>query len=467
MNVDAELEKKLDSWIEAHSDELLANLSSLVAIRSVSEKDKDGYPYGKGCHDVLQEAQRIAEGYGFPCSNPEDRYLLVRYGSNGGRKLGVCNHLDIVPEGDGWEHDPFKVSFDRGFLVGRGVADNKGAALASLFALRFLSESGIRLEHDVELFLGAAEETGMDDILCYIEHNEAPAFAIVPDSSFPVCYGEKGNLRFDLSAALPKDSRLVSLKAGLVPNSIPDIARAVVRKGVSVKASDTIEVHEDGDSIHVAAHGVAGHAAFPEKAVNAVKVLLDALAAADGFDDGTRRLLEAFAASVSGSYGEGLGAEFEDEASGKITAMGTLLSVEDGRIVLSFDSRTPVTVPFEEIEERIKAFAASHSLSYDRISWSHPAYFPKDRPEVQFLGTVADHVLGEHHEPYTTGGGTYARKLPAAVGFGPGLPVRPNLYAVGSGKGCGHQSDECTTLEIILNDIKANVLALIGLDRII
>ena len=69
MNVDAELEKKLDSWIEAHSDELLANLSSLVAIRSVSEKDKDGYPYGKGCHDVLQEAQRIAEGYGFPCSN--------------------------------------------------------------------------------------------------------------------------------------------------------------------------------------------------------------------------------------------------------------------------------------------------------------------------------------------------------------------------------------------------------------
>ena len=56
MNVDSELEKKLDSWIEAHSDELLADLSSLVAIRSVSEKDKDGYPYGKGCHDVLQEA---------------------------------------------------------------------------------------------------------------------------------------------------------------------------------------------------------------------------------------------------------------------------------------------------------------------------------------------------------------------------------------------------------------------------
>ena len=465
MDFDENLSSRLDEWIEAHKEELLNDISSVVAIRSVSEKEADGYPYGKGCHDVLLEAERIASGYGFECNNPEDRYLLVRFGRNGGKKIGVFNHMDVVPEGTGWEHEPYRCVLENGFLVGRGVADNKGAGMASLYALRFLSEQGICLSHDVELYYGAAEETGMEDVEIYLQHNEAPYFSLVPDSNFPVCYGEKGNLRFDLSVRLPSDSRIISLEAGEVVNSVPNTATAVLDGGVSVHYYPGTTVNRNDGKVVVTAHGAAGHAAFPELSDNAVRILLECLSLAEGLDEASCHAVKALLKAVSGYYGEGLGAEEEDEASGKLTVVGTVLRMKEGLVTLSFDSRTPVTVDGNRVEEKYKAFAASNGLEYTGISWSRPAYTPVDSPEVQLLCSVAEYVHKRKLTPYTMGGGTYSRKLPFAVGFGPGLPDAPNLYP--QGKGNGHQSDECILFELILKDIKADVLALIGLDKII
>ena len=78
--------------------------------------------------------------------------------------------MDVVPEGTGWEHEPYKCVLENGFLVGRGVADNKGAGMAALYALRFISEHGIKLEHPIEIYYGTAEETGMEDIEIYLQH---------------------------------------------------------------------------------------------------------------------------------------------------------------------------------------------------------------------------------------------------------------------------------------------------------
>ena len=463
--MDERLANELDKWIESHKEELFNDIASVVAIRSVSEKDKDGYPYGKGCHDVLKEAERIASSYGFLCENPEDRYLLIRYGNNSGKKIGVFNHMDVVPEGTGWEHEPYKCVLENGFLVGRGVADNKGAGMAALYALRFISEHGIKLEHPIEIYYGTAEETGMEDIEIYLQLNEAPYFAIVPDSNFPVCYGEKGNIRFDLSAELPPDSAILSLEAGEVVNSVPNSAVAVLKNTVVVSPSSSISVEEKDGCIVVTAHGVSGHAAFPEISDNAVRILFEALSLAEGLDEETLRIIKAFKKSVTGYYGEGLGAETEDEASGKLTVVGTVLRMKNRLITLSFDSRTPVTADGKEIEEKYRRFAEEHKLGYETVSWSRPQYTPVDSPEVQLLCSIAEAVHGRSLVPYTMGGGTYSRKLPFAVGFGPGLPDAPNLYT--EGKGNGHQSDECILFDLILKDIKADVLALIGLDKII
>lgn len=50
------------------------------------------------------------------------------------------------------------------------------------------------------------------------------------------------------------------------------------------------------------------------------------------------------------------------------------------------------------------------------------------------LTDIYNELTGENKEPYTMGGGTYARKLPNAISFGPGLgwpklPMAPDTAA--------------------------------------
>ena len=39
-------------------------------------------------------------------------------------------HL-VVPEGNGWTEDPFKMEIRDGWMIGRGVADDKGPMVAT------------------------------------------------------------------------------------------------------------------------------------------------------------------------------------------------------------------------------------------------------------------------------------------------------------------------------------------------
>ena len=90
---------------------------------------------------------------------------------------------------------------------------------------------------------------------------------------------------------------------------------------------------------------------------------------------------------------------------------------------------------------------------------------PLDHPYIPLLTGICDYVQGKHYEPYTMGGGTYSRHLPAAIGFGPGVPDAPNPF--GDGHGQGHQPDECVPLDMLLKGIKTYILALMELDRIL
>ena len=463
MNIDKEFERTIDAWIEGNKESYLKDLASLIKIKSVSKAGEDGYPYGKGCHDVLVKASGIATSYGFSVENPEDKYLLINYGEQEGKKIGIFNHMDVVPEGEGWENPPYELTQKDGFLIGRGVADNKGAGVASLYALRYLKEHGIALKHPVTLFYGAAEETTMDDIESFKKTKGAPEFAFVPDTNFPVCHGEKGNMRFSISISVDPNV-VVELKAGDVINAVPSYALAMLNGEFEVSGNNIKVTVEDGKT-KIEAAGTAGHAAFPEQSDNAVRTLFSALRGISGLSGYVRACFERLYRAVEFDYGEGLGIDCSDEASGRLTSMGTILRYQDGKVRLSFDTRTPVTISVDEIDAKLRAFAADNGFEYELESSSTPSYTPLDSDVVTLLCDIASHIYGPNLKPYTMGGGTYCRKLPFALGFGPGIPNAPNLYS--NGKGNGHQSDECILLSLLLTDIKAAVLALIGLDKII
>ncbi len=98
---------------------------------------------------MLMASFRLAESYGFRTKNYDNYCGSAIYGDNpNGDSIGIIAHMDIVPEGNGWTHDPFDpyLSEDGKYLFGRGTADDKAPAMVGLYAMRFLKEHGIKLK---------------------------------------------------------------------------------------------------------------------------------------------------------------------------------------------------------------------------------------------------------------------------------------------------------------------------------
>lgn len=469
---DPQLEQEIDRWTAEHQEEFLKDLEDLVSVPSVSGEREENAPFGKECARVLEKALEKAEQYGFQAENYENYCGGCRLKGQEQGELGMFAHLDVVPLGEGWTYPPLKCTKKDGYVIGRGVGDNKGPAVAALYAMRFLKEHDIRLKHDVLLYLGCSEEKGMEDIEHFVKTRKVPDFSLVPDTNFPVCYGEKGIFRG--TAQTPAEGNLISFQAGSVVNVIPSWAEALIRTDSEEEAKDICGrlscydnvrgqvCGEEGKEVRVTAKGLSRHAAFPDGSVNAVNVLAAALAG-EGVLTGTAATAVAGAERLTASFhGETTGIPFEDEGTGKLTCCGTVAKLENGILSLSFDIRYPSSFRGEQVKNGLETAVEALGFHLTEVQDSAPFFISPEREEIRVLCGIADHVLGRHYEPYTMGGGTYARHVPNAVGFGPGLPDQPNPFPAGRGQ--GHQPDECIPLKQLLDGMKAYIFALKALD---
>lgn len=465
---DSSLMQEIDQWIEKNKEAFVKDLDRLVAVPSISVHGDDTYPYGKECGRVLDEMTALAAGYGFHVKNHEYHCgsLLVKGTGDSPRRIGIYAHLDVVPLGEGWHNPPLKCTQKDGFLIGRGVGDNKGPGICALYALRYLKEHGIELKNDVLVYYGLSEETGMQDIEYFCRTQQVPDFNLVADTNFPVCYGEKGLMRADIERKI--EGNLVSFHGGSVVNVIPPKAEAVI-SGVSLEAAreklgdiEGISVDRDGESVKVTALGISRHAAFPEGSVNAIQELSKALTGSGLLTGSAAHGVKAVAAMTSDYYGESCGIPFEDKESGRLTCVGSVIHAQDGVMKVSFDTRYPVTVDGDEVVDGFKKRAESLGFAVSVGELSAPAYVPLDNPYIPVLSEICDCVQGKHYEPYTMGGGTYSRHLPCAIGFGPGVPDAPNPFENGHGQ--GHQPDECVPFDMLLKGLKTYIISLLELD---
>ena len=91
--------------------------------------------------------------------------------------------MDVVPEGGGWDTDPYTLTEREGWLLGRGVADDKGPAVLAIWAAKFFADLPQRPRHAIQVLLGTSEETGMSDLKQYLAAQPAPDFSFTPDGS--------------------------------------------------------------------------------------------------------------------------------------------------------------------------------------------------------------------------------------------------------------------------------------------
>ncbi len=197
------------------------------------------------------------------------------------------------PVGNGWTADPFKMRIQDGWLLGRGVADDKGPMVATLYALKFLKEQGYELRYPIRALVGDNEETHMQDVDYYLKNYPAPVFCFTPDAEFPVCNGEKGHFGARSSARCATASSW-RFEGGVANNAVPDRASALVETDITkLKNAPNITLEPEGDGVRIRGWGKSGHAAMPEGTVNAIGLVVNYLLDNGLCNEAERAYLEA------------------------------------------------------------------------------------------------------------------------------------------------------------------------------
>ena len=159
------LNQKIDAYIAENKEQLLQDIAALVAIDSVEGTPEEGAPFGAGPRAALDKTLELAAGMGFATRNCENYIGYAELaGADPEKYLATICHVDVVPEGNGWTEDPFKMEIRDGWMIGRGVADDKGPMVATLYALKFLKEEGVSLRYPIRALVGDNEETSMADV---------------------------------------------------------------------------------------------------------------------------------------------------------------------------------------------------------------------------------------------------------------------------------------------------------------
>ena len=386
-------------------------LTNLISIKSIGGEPSEGAPYGKNSREALDFFLNEAAKAGFKTGVTGDRAGWVEFGESG-PLIGIICHLDVVPAGDGWNSDPFTLTFtedDRGqVMTGRGIIDDKGPAAASFFAMKeLMGEGKTPKDFRVRLILGTDEERTCSCVEYYAEHEEVPEFSITPDAEFPAIYCEKGILHVEVTGA-PCEKFIAD--GGSAANMVP------------AKAKCTVDIDE------VLVTGKPAHASRPEQGVNAISLLADAVESF-GYDLNDYPILK-FVKEFDGAAFTGCG--ITDESGALTSNIGILKADEEG-CSLIIDFRVPFTFSMQEAFENLKDKAAEYGLDAKIDSAMESVYKDKNSSSIKKLTSIweshMDKFSGfkeEYRKEYTEaiaiGGGTYARHIPNTIAFGVQAP---------------------------------------------
>ena len=411
------LQAQARRFVQQHQEEIIADIARLVAIKSVGGEAAPGAPFGPGPRSALTAALEIAAGMGLQC---EDFEVLGRASvpGSGDKTVGIVAHLDVVPEGGGWNSDPYTLTQTDGWLIGRGVVDDKGPAVLALWAARFFALQPERPRHGIEVLLGTDEECGMRDLKQYLAAHRAPDFAFTPDGAFPVCNGEKGGFAGEFVSA-PLGGVLLDFGGGFAHNVVPDHAEALVRLAPSeLPAAEGISVTACPEGARIEAVGVAAHASTPEgsrSAIGMIAAYLLGLSAVAGAERAALELVRDLAVSHDG---EKLGIASQDGIFTPLTIIGGQIWMKDGVLSQNLDCRYPTSITGEEIAARLAERAKTAGMRLEKVSFNPPFYIEPDSPAILALRGTYRELTGKDDAPFTMGGGTYARCMPNAVSFG-------------------------------------------------
>ena len=339
-------------------------LSRLVAFDTTSHKsNREAAGFIASLLD--RPGVRVTEN---PSADGEKVNLVVEVGpqDDGSRRgLALSAHMDVVPAGEGWSHDPFALTDGGDRWFGRGTADMKGfLALAVGAAAR---EEAAGLSAPLVLLLSYDEELG--------------------------CLGAKR-----LAETWPADRALP--------------ASCIVGEPTSLKA---VRLHKGHFKMRVTLYGVSAHSGYPHLGRNAIEPLGPVIAALSEL----RRELESERPRHAGHFPETPFVALNVARVWGGTAVNVvpdLATVELGFRLLPEMEPGPIV---RRVEEAVARAAAGERYEIEALGGAPPMFLPEDAPIYRALCERIGQMQ-TRSASYGTDAGWLQKLGLGCVVFGPG-----------------------------------------------
>lgn len=429
-----EMASKIDyeALAKKYYDEYLETLRQLVAIPSVNDGTNvsEEHPFGENVTKALKFVEALAKKDGFQATTYDNKVVEILIGDYE-ENVTLLGHTDVVPAGNtGWEYDPFTLTeVDGGILRARGVSDDKGPMLASYYALKLLKENNLLGKYQVRLLVGGNEENGSACMHHYFQtlKKKQPTYGFSPDADFPLIYGEKGIINFEVKADFDLGN-IHSIIGGVAFNSV--IEKCAVNmdsdpKFIEFLKENKVEftLEENGSTTTITFIGKAAHGSTPEQGINAGMVAVNNLAKFYNIKE-----LNKISELYNDPYGKGINAYNESKDMGKNSMNLGIVHYENNHLSLIVNFRhvdgvVPETV-INNIKEANKPFEVVVSDIYKLL------FYPLDSTLVSTLLKVYQEETGDYEsKPLAIGGGTYAKDADNVVAFGLTFPgYEPHMH---------------------------------------
>ena len=445
-----------------YENQMIDDLKGLLSIESVRDDSKasEDAPVGPGPRQALDYMYELAERDGFSTHDVDHIAGRIEAGQ-GEDVLGILCHVDVVPAGDGWDSDPFDPVVTDDAIIARGTLDDKGPTIAAYYAVKILNDMNVDWKKRIHMIIGTDEESDWKCTDRYFQTEEMPTLGFAPDAEFPAIHGEKGITTFDLiqdqinEEVDEPDYELLNFESGQRYNMVPDHAEARVL--VKENMTDVIQNFEyfveqnelqgestvDSGILILTVEGKAVHGMDPSLGVNAGLYLLKFLSSLN-LDKSAKDFVEFNNRYLFDShFGEKMGMKFHTDVMGDVTTNIGIIKYDNkeaGRYGVNL--RYPQGFEFEEAVERFTNEIKDIGFSLELGKVQKPHYVDKDDPFVEKLVKAYRNQTGDMTEPYTIGGGTYARNLDKGVAFGAMFEDTKDLM---------HQKNEYMTKKQLIN----------------
>ena len=441
--------------VNDHKATSIKRLEGLLKIPSVLDyfDPSRETPFGQGIQDALEYMIHLAKKDGFVTKNVNNYAAHIEWGE-GDEILGILCHLDVVPaiKDNKWTNDPFEPTLKDGKLYARGAMDDKGPTMAAYMALKLLRDEvkDFNPKKRIRLILGTDEETGWRGLEEYFKTEEVPTIGFAPDASFPLIYGEKGIFSFIFEMPYQNDD-LVSFECGTVTNVVPDEAVAVLKidlEDAFYRYLDENDYHGRVDGDKYIMFGKAAHAMAPDLGLNAGYLLAQFLA--KHIENPYLKFINEVL--LFDHTAENLGIDYYDEEMKALTMNNGIFRYSSDAVKIDFNCRFPKGFDVDLAEKRLHQVASDYGFTYQQTGYRKVHYIDPQDELVQTLHNVYKEGTGDDkHQPFTIGGGTYARAIPHAVAFGMGFPGRSDV---------AHQANEYVYVQDYLSGMMLYMAAI-------